>query len=257
MRLIKLPLILLIVLTVKLASAQNSNFPNSNDGNELNDFLMKKFSVQTFQLGQFVERFNFEKVIDVGNKSNRRQNISLLLNHQDTLLVAKAHKIGFLDSFSNSRNYLSTEKSIWFAQVSTVFNYKSKPTEIVLHLKLEGDSKSGYSWVIFNVNSTLFSKPKFDKPSEYINPLNNEITFSELSKSFINNVDVANFYSSNTTYSPLSSFRDYVKNKDITFSHIQKIQYVFMDISGFDFTVDNYLRIDMNSGWLISSINKK
>lgn len=237
------------------ATAQNPGVP-SNSGS-LDEYLTKKFSMQSFLLGQFVERFNHEKILLPG-EPGVPLNTLLLLNHQDTLLMSQARTTGFLDTFSSARNHrISLDKDLWYAEVTTSFIYKGKLTDIALSMKLDGNEQSGFSWIIFDVASDLFARPTFSQPSDFINPRNNDISFSELAKAFLNNTDMANFFPSQKPYAPLSSFRDYVKNGELTFSHIKNIRYVFIDIAGFNFTVDNFLRMNMNSGWLISTINPR
>lgn len=247
----------LLILSSILSSsfAQNNLIITPSNDQFVDEYLVKKFSLQAFQIAQFVSRFNFEKKIPIDNESD---NILSLLNLKDKKLISKAKEIGFIDSFSHAKkNKIEYNQNTWYADVNTSFTYRNKPVDVVISMKLDGDEEEGLSWIIFDVSSEIFAQPTFKSPTDFINPHNNEISFSELAKAFVNQVDLANFYSQNKSYSPISSFRDYVLNKDITFNHIKDVQYVFLDVAGYDFTVNYFMRMDMNSGWLISSINQR
>lgn len=235
--------------------AQNSQIITPTSNQDLDEYLIKKFSLQAFQIAQFVSRFNYDKKIPIENESD---NILSLLNLHDKKLLSKAREIGFLDTFSVARkNKIDINQNLWYANVNTTFTYRNKSLDVTISMKLDGDEVDGLSWIIFDVSSEIFNQPSFKTPTDFINPHNNEISFSELAKAMVNQVDLANFFSGSKSYSPISSFRDYVINKDLIFSHIKEVQYVFLDIAGFDFTVNYFMRMDMNSGWLISSINKR
>lgn len=248
-------LIILFSFNSVFANAQNIVQNNL----DMNAALAKKFKVQTFQLQQFVDRFNYDEIIEIDNlKSNRKTNLFVLINHEDTMLLEQAIKSRFVDTFSTVTNKLNLKNADWHADVYAQFLYKQKPIEIILSLKLIGTDIKGYAWKIIQVNSSLFNFHAGNSKNKiFINPQNNEIMFSELSKLLLSDSsDVANFYEDSFSYSALSSFRDYIKNKELSFSFITNVKYVFKDISGFDFTVENFIRTKYNAGLLISSIKK-
>lgn len=226
---------------------------------DINDALSKRFKLQAFQLQQFVNMFNFDEPLSVGNlETSRKTNLYLLINQTDTALLQKAISSGFIDTFAQINYKLKLEESNWHSLVYTQFIYKNKPVEIILTLKLIGNSAKGYEWIITNVRSVLFLSPITDTSKLiFINPQNNEIMFSELSKLLtVNTDDIVNLYEDDFVYSPLNSFRDYLRNKEIVFLHITQMQYVFINAFGFNITVDNFIRSKLNAGLLISSIDK-
>lgn len=238
-----------------------SSYAQNTDTNitNLNSILSKRFKVQSFQLNQFINRFNFEEPLNIGNfEQSRKVNLLALLNQVDTFLLRQAITTGFLDTFSTVNHKIIPEIDNWQSNVYAEFSYKGKPVEIILSLKLNGTESEGYSWEITKVQSRLFEPPSVDNNKGiFINPQNNEIMFSELSKFFqAGTNDPVSIYEQPFYYSPLSSFRDYIKNNEIIFSHIAKMQYVFINIAGYSFTVENFIRNQMNAGLLISSITK-
>ena len=225
-----------------------------------NTFYANKFRIQTFQIKQFIDRFNFDEPIYVGNgiDINRKTNLICLVNQKDTALIKNIALTEFInsiatDSINNKLNFL---KGNWYATANCSFMYKSKPIKIKLKLKLNGDDKYGYSWTILEaINSKIFTTTRKDYRN-FINPLNNEISFTELSTALENKTDLQSYFDNNTKYNSLSTLNDYIKNGDLTFKQIDAIQYSFINIAGYNFTVDYYMRMDMNAGWLISSITK-
>ncbi len=247
--------LLFIILPIFPSIAQNI------DNNELDFdlYLNKKFNLQTHQLNQFVNRFNFiEPIIFDSKIPTRQNNILMLINYSDSSLVRKIQKTEFVQRVLNENYTLTTENNpSWFAKVSCQFNYKNKPIDIFLYLKRVGNNIEGYSWKIIMAESNLFKKfNKLSANDKFINPMNNEINFSELSKELNKPNDIIPYYNNNFEYNPLNSFRDYLLNEDIIFSHIKKLQYHFTDVLGYYITIDNFQRMDTNSGWLISSIEK-
>lgn len=225
---------------------------------DFSNFLDNKFKQQTFYINQFIDRFNFAEAIVVNKKPmlNRKNNLILLINRNDTSLTQNPLLIEFINDIStdSSKNFLNKLDNNWFAVATGNFVYKNKPLKVDMKLILVGNSKEGYKWLIDSVQSILFKEPIKDY-SLYINPLNNEINFSDLSNGLENAKDVWS-YTYNIKYNPLISFYDYVRNGDLTFKHISKLRYYFFNIAGYNFTVDYFMRTDMNAGWLISSISK-
>lgn len=225
---------------------------------DFSTFLDNKFKQQSFYINQFIDRFNFKEPIIVYKKpmESRKSNLLLLINRKDTTLIKNPLLFDFIEKVScdSMKNLLNRFDRNWFALATGSFIYKNKPIKIDIKLILVGNINEGYTWLIDSVYSTLFSEPE-KKYSLYINPLNNEINFSDLSNGLLNAKDVWS-YTNNIKYNPIISFNDYVKNGDLTFKYISKLRYYFCNVAGYNFTVDYFLRTDKNAGWLISSITK-
>lgn len=227
---------------------------------DINTFYAKKFRIQTFQIKQFIDRFNFDEKIEFGNgiDISRKFNLLLLTNQRDSSLLKNQTTIDFINKVSSDSvsNRLSFLNGNWYATVNCSFIYKSKPVKILLKLKLTGDRQYGYSWTILEVESNKVFTSGKKNYKNFINPLNNEIGFTELSTALENRTDLRSYFDKNVTYNTLSAFNDYIRNGDLIFKQIDNIQYHFNNIAGYNFTVDYFMRMDMNAGWLISSITK-
>ena len=223
---------------------------------QFSDYLEKKFALQTLQIYQFMDRFNYDEKIKIDKlRSSKKTNIYILLNQNDSTLLNSEVTHNFINLLgSDSIKFkLSYNYKDWNANVKTIFNYKKKEILINIVMKFIKD-KFGYKWTIDTVKSDFFAQPKINY-SVYINPLNNEVNFSELSSILENNKSIWS-YTENKQYNSLSSFQDYIKNGDLVFDRIENIQYQFNNVLGYNFTVDYYMRTDMNAGWLISSLSK-
>lgn len=245
-------LILLISFGIFYSYAQELKDPDK----QFSDFIDKKFKLQTFQIYQFMDRFNFDEKIFLDNvEASRNTNLYFLLNHKDSSLINSAITKDFITKIlsDTTRFKLSYRYNDWFAKVKCQFLYKSKNIQVNIIMKFVSNNY-GFYWVIDSVESDFFKNPQKDY-SVYINPLNNEINFSELSNVLENENSIWS-YTENKQYSALSSFQDYIKNGELKFSSIESIQYYFNNVLGYDFTVDYFMRKDMNAGWLISSIKK-
>lgn len=223
---------------------------------QFSGFLDKKFKLQTFQIYQFMDRFNFDEKIQIDNTPpSRKSNLLLVLNHKDTTLINSPVTKEFINTLTSDSDILKLKYADknWYALVKSSYYYKNKKVIVQLKMLFNKDAY-GYRWVIDSVGGSFFKQPDSDY-SLYLNPLNNEVNFSELSTVLEGNNSIWS-YTENKQYNALSSFYDYIKNKDLVFVDIESIQYHFNNYMGYNFTVDYFMRNDMNAGWLISSINK-
>jgi hypothetical protein len=232
-----------------------------NDLPDLDAFFKKQIKLQTFLINQFIDRFNFDEIInpDKTIEKKRSTNIIFLLNRTDTALLKNKEVLNFIKIIDNApqENKLSYLHSNYFTIINCKFLYKRQPIIIKLKLILTGDEKKGYDWKIEDVESALFHKPKVNF-SKYINPLDNEVNFLELQSELENKQEIYSYYTNakEKEYNAVSSFNDYLQNGDIIFQSIEKIQYKFNNVAGYDIYADYFMRNTMNAGWLISSIQK-
>ena len=222
----------------------------------LNASLDKKFDKEVKQLSQFMQRFNFDEKVqtDLGVIPNRVTNIMSLIDSKNESLKMSENTVDFLKQIGNdtSKYKIQPTDSNWYAIVETTFLYDTKPTQITFILITECQKNGGYKWVIKDVYSPLFVSTKMDK--SFINPINNEIGFTELASSFLQMRDVTQYTERTFSFQSLSAFISYYKNGDIRFKQIDKIKYQFNQIPNWIFTVSYFNRPDFSSGWLISSI---
>jgi len=184
---------------------------------------------------------------------------SIMLNFKDTGLFRSPETLKFLKftGSDSSKVYLGFGDKNWFAISHCLFTFQNKPCAVDIILEPEGDENVGYKWVIFDVKSTIFPLPiQASKKTSFINPMDHEVGFSELSKALTKKNSIYQYTSA--TYRPdyLSEFLIMVKTGVLRFNQINSVDFQFLQVSGWAFTVKNFNRSDYNSGWLISSIKK-
>jgi hypothetical protein len=222
--------------------------------------MLRKFDFEDKEMSEFFDRFNFKEPVQFADnlKPSRLKNIISLLNLKDMKLYKDTQTTNFLKFVSNDTNkvYLNYGDHNWFAFAHCSFLYHGKNILIDIVLKPDGNPTAGYGWIIADVKSELFFVPAKAKTTAFINPMNHEIGFTELSKALNKKAGIFDYTQSPYKPDPLSAFLFMVKNGDLKFNQIDTVDFQFLQIEGWVFNVKNFNRADYNSGWLIFSIKK-
>ena len=224
--------------------------------------LQEKFNYQVKQISQFFDRFNFTEPLKLSDDNilSRKKNLVSLINMQDNNLTRNPVTIEFLKYVGDQANhiYLNFDDSNWFSTAHCSFVYHNRSIIVDIILQVQGDKVNGFKWVITGVKNDIFSHSTVSGSVTpiFINPMNNEVGFSELSKA-IREKDKIFFYAS-SSFKPnaLSAFFFMLQNGDIIFKQINSIDYQFFQVPGWIFQVKDFNRSEYNSGWLIASIMK-
>ena len=224
-------------------------------------FLQELANYQVKDLSQFMDRFNYKEHMVFKNDtvSNRYKNLISLFNIRDTALRRDSNVMSFIKYVCDEHNNIkiSFKDTNWYAIAHCIFLYHSKEKTVNIILKPEMTSNNGYYWAIVGVQSDLFTPEKKGKTfSAFINPMNHEVNFSELSKALLKRKDVYEYTSASYKPDPTSAFFAYVKNGDLQFRQIKSIDFDFLQVTGWFFSVKEFFRIDLNSGWLIFLLQK-
>lgn len=224
--------------------------------------LQEKFNYQVKQISQFFDRFNFTEPLKLSddNTLSRKKNLVSLINMQDNNLTHNPTTIEFLKFVGDESNnvYLNFDDSNWYSTAHCSFSYHNKPINIDIVLQVQGDKINGFKWVITGVKNDIFSHSTVSGSIApiFINPMNNEVGFSELSKAIREKDKI--FYYASSSFKPnaLSAFFFMLQNGDIIFKQINSIDYQFFQVPGWIFHVKDFNRSEYNSGWLIATIKK-
>lgn len=193
-----------------------------------------------------------------GMNPSRQINLVGLLNLNDPTLKNNLETVEFINYVSNNSNkvFLSYRDSNWYAIAHCTFMYRSKKNQIDIILKTEYFGK-GYRWIISSIKSDIFSLSKGKEcATNFINPINHEIGFSELSKAINNKNNIYCYTSDRYNIDLLSVFLVMIRNGDLKLTQINSIEFQFFQVGDWMFTVKNFNRADLNSGWLISHLTK-
>ncbi len=226
----------------------------------------------TKQVNQFFRRFNGEEDLKgeryypedhmYRNKGLRKTYLENLFNSENPY-ITPALVQSFVDDMLDDKNpvFLDFHGGNWFAEVSTVFNYKGQDKYLTLFLQLEKDT-IGSKWVITNVYFEPFARLFADQDSlrtagqKFLHPMSHELDFMNLVKAFDSRESLENYIA--WKYHPdfLTLFIYEFKLGNLTFRTVSKVKFHFFQVPGWYFEISDYNRKDFNTGWLISTLMK-
>lgn len=233
---------------------------NTSYSQLFNDSLFRqKIYYEDKQLSQFFDRFNFDEAVlpPDNSKPSRLINLLSIINSKDTALTSDSATVQFIKFVLEENNHirLSLFDTNFFAISNCRFVYHEKIIPVEIILKPEGSSTSGYEWVICGIKGDIFNLKETKKVDTIsINPMNHEVGFTELSKALGKKKQIAAYTSTSFQYNSLDAFLVMVQNGDLKYKQIDNVEYLFFQLPGWTFKVENFNRHDFNSGWLISKV---
>ena len=219
------------------------------------------YRLKVKQLDEFMRRFNL-------------QDVPSLFQNEDTLLQ-KAYSMTavfdfqivqsrkdevreFVATMLNNKVKLSYTDSNWVAVAHCNAIYKGKETTLTLKLATENVKDYIYNWVIIDASADFLElKPQKQNPGLAISPVDNEVNF--ISLNHITNKEgrnILNYKGKQVQLDALSVFFALVNSEQLRIKNVQKLEYRFTIAPFYEFTVRNFLRDAMNSGWLKSDFRK-
>ncbi|MDP4265620.1 MAG: hypothetical protein Q8941_24080 [Bacteroidota bacterium] len=242
----------------------------SNNG----DAKEKHFIYEVKEIDEFFERFNDDpasfirsvyKARHVKFNINRQQLIRSLFNYEnmswDSVMmntfiseVTKKKKPIYLDFYGGN----------WYAELTCKFKYNSSSIVIPIIMKIEMTQNKGSKWMIVAVgSSTLKSKivvtemAQSKMKTKIISPTSYGTNFVSLKRAFEDKENLSGYFE--TFYlkrSHMLEFYNAILNHEIEFLDVTKIKYHFLVADKWIFTVENFPREALNSGWLINHIER-
>lgn len=234
----------------------------------------ERFVKEVKQLDQFFKRFNNREDIFTGElksretylnekkdlfkfQAERKKSLLSLLNYSDSVLIKNERTVDFINYAGDDSNHveLGYYDEDWYAKVECSFKYRGLKQLMPLTLKREGNSELGNKWVIIGVDLPFISlNPVRIDTIKFISPLNHELGFMDLFKVFRDNQNILQYTSEGFIPNNLSVFFYLIKTGELQYVSVNSIQYHFLQIRNWLFTVDYFNRASNNSGWLISSV---
>ena len=234
----------------------------------------KHFVYEVKEIDEFFERFNDErgsfirgvyKAHHVKFNIPRRRLIRSLFNFEntskDSVLINK-----FVSDVTKKKKpiYLDYYGDDWYAELACKFKYNSSSIVIPVIMKIEMTQNKGSKWMIVAVgSSTLKSKIVVTEITQskintkIITPTSNGTNFVSLKRVFEDKENLSDYFES--TYlksSNMLEFYNAILNSEIDFLNVIKIKYHFLLAGRWIFTVEDFPREELNSGWLINHIEK-
>ncbi len=135
--------------------------------------------------------------------------------------------------------------------------YKGSPVNISVFLTQEIVDRTKVKWVIKSVSGEVFNFLLTDTMYiRFIPPSSNETDFMNLKRA-LEDVNYLQYYA-DKDYEPdyLTLFFYMINSGQMKFEYVEEIIYHITDIPGWYIKVKNFNRGDMNSGWLISGVER-
>jgi len=234
----------------------------------------KHFIYEVKEIDEFFERFNDDpnsfirgvyKDRHVKFNIDRQRLIRSLFNYEnmsrDSVMmnafiadVTKKKKPIYLDFYGDN----------WYAELACRFKYNSSSIVVPVIMKIEMTPNKGSKWMIVAVGtSTLKSKILVTEmaPSriktKFIPPTSHGTNFVSLKRAFEDKENLSSYFESfYFKKSNMLEFYNAVLNREIEFQDVIKIKYHFLLADKWVFTVENFPREALNSGWLINYIQR-
>jgi hypothetical protein len=234
----------------------------------------KHFVYEVKEIDEFFERFNDEKGSFIRGvykahhvKFNipRQRLIRSLFNYEnmskDSVMINK-----FVSDVTKKKNpiYLDYYGDDWYAELTCKFRYHAATIEIPVIMKIEMAQNMGSKWMIIAVGpSALKSKIVVTEMAQskvktnIISPTSNGTNFVSLKRVFEDKENLSDYFeSAYSKSSHMLEFYNAILYGDIDFLDVIKIKYHFLLPARWIFTAEDFIREELNSGWLINHMEE-
>lgn len=218
------------------------------------------FRAHVKQVDEFIERFNCESFtpgIDTTKSDAKRLNLISLFPVETSKSSDSAYKVAskFADHVLSSGAKLRYEDSTWFAIAQCHGKLKNKPVDFTIFLNVEHRRGRMYKWVISRVVGDVFAlTPSNANEMLMISPTDHEINFMQLARITTEKDDlILNYRQKQFELDQTSVFFTMVNQGLLDIEHVTNLQFVFMQVPGYQVTIEYIDRLANNAGWLIKS----
>jgi hypothetical protein len=234
----------------------------------------KHFIYEVKEIDEFFERFNDDpgsfirgvyKAHHIRFNIDRQRLIRSLFNYEnmswDSVMMNK-----FISEVTKKKKpiYLDFYGDNWYAELTCRFKYNSSSIVIPIIMKIEMTQNKGSKWMIVAVGSSTL-KSKIDvtemaqskTKTKFISPTSHGTNFVSLKRAFEDRENLSSYFE--TFYfkrSHMLEFYNAILNSEIEFLGVIKIKYHFLLADKWIFTVENFPREALNSGWLINNMQR-
>jgi len=234
----------------------------------------KHFIYEVKEIDEFFERFNDDpgsfirgvyKAHHAKFNLDRRRLIKSLFNHEDrswdTVMINK-----FISEVTNKQNpvYLDFYGGNWYAELACKFKYNSSYIIIPITMKIETTQNKGSKWMIVGVGSSILKSNmvatemiQSKNKTKCLSPTSHATNFVSLKRVFEDKENLSNYFENPYFKRPNRlEFYNAIISNEIEFLYVIKIKYHFLLANEWIFTVEDFPREALNSGWLINHMQK-
>lgn len=254
------------VATSKKTDAEHSEQYNPTFAFSLNmDQLAKEiYKCRIKLVDEFFDRFNGkESRADVKSEDEnfRMKNLLLLFDgkkfksNEDSLFK---EALAMVETIRKNNTRILYSDSTWFAKAECHVKFKGKPASIVLYLNVERRKSDMFKWVIARAEGDVLKlNPSFSSDRIMLMPDDHETNFMSLHRITTEKDDYITLYNSKKNQiDETSVFYAYVYNGLLDIDYVKNLEFIFMQVPGYSFSIKQIERETYNSGWLIHSFNK-
>lgn len=212
-------------------------------------------------VSEFMKRFNGEEknpYIDPNTEEIDKINFCQLFD-ADFIIKNRSEiepkAFQFVDSVLNNNVKINYSDSNWYAKASCVATFKGKEIKFDIYLVVEPRGKDMFKWVIADVKGDIFNlKPSRESDKIMLLPNEHESNFMRLNSITSEKDDYITLYSSHSSVvDRLTVFNTLVYYGFLNIEYVSDIEYTFLQVPGYAFTIKEFERESTNSGWLIKS----
>lgn len=213
---------------------------------------------------EFFDRFNGkEGRPDIKATDSLYQRKNLLVLFDGALFKANKEKtLGevkeLIDTIVASKTKVNYSDTTWFAKALCYGKFKGKEVDFTLYLTVENRRENLYKWVIAKADGDLFKlSPSKKADNIMLMPDAHETNFMSLHRITTEKDDyITNYARKGFLVDGTSVFLAYVYSGQLVIDNVNDLEFTFLQVPGYVFTVKDVFRETLNSGWLISSYRK-
>lgn len=246
---------LLMVFSLVFAS---NGFAQAIGGNL---FLNKLNSAYVKSLDEFISRFNMEEFhpdIYYEEDENLRTRSLLTLFDWHRFQIEDSNVVKQMISFADTVCWndiqLNLEDGGVYAEAQCMFEYNGQEIPLNLVLVFENIRDDYFKWAVAGANGLIENKLLDTVYDGYINPVQHELHFSDLS--YACSSGLTRYVVADMRIDQLSFILGMMKTGWLKFVACNKVRFHFMQVPGFTFVVDKMNILDFNSGYLIVNLIK-
>ncbi len=233
----------------------------SSNAQNLDGEVEEKVVSMVKQVGQFIGRFNLEQDITgakfEGERTNELRSEVLQTLFAKEATVSQNEIKTFIQQVNQNDHQLTYLADDWYAVADCWVSQEGQKDELAqLILKIQKNPKGTYEWVLAGINAE-FIKVTFPTGSyKRIGPYDNELKFNKLDGLFNEAKNIAAYTPQTFIPDQLSIFIYLMQQGKLKIKRVHNLEYYFLQVPNWLFKLQNYNRLDTNSGWLISDLKQ-
>lgn len=213
---------------------------------------------------EFFDRFNGkEGRMDIKDEdaNSRIKNLLLLFNGQ---LFKSGQDSIFMEAQIMAETIMANDIKInysdttWIAKAVCQATLNGKPISLTLYLNVENRKEDMYKWVIGRAEGdALKLLPSRQSDRIMLMPDDHETNFMSLHRITTEKDDYITLYApKGFQLDETSVFYTYVYSGQLDIDYVSNLEFIFMQVPGYVFTLKQFERETYNAGWLINSFYK-